>query len=663
MAVDLGSAYIQILPSLRGAAGTINRELSGIGQSAGSRSGGLFAGAFTKALAPLAALTAGAIGAAAVAGFLKDSISSASDLEQSLGGVDAIFGKSAKQINKWAKAAQNSVGLSQNAYNELANVLGSQLKNSGTAIDKVGKKTNKLIKVGADLAATFGGSTADAVEAISSALKGERDPIEKYGVSLNQTAVDAKAAELGFKKVGGTLSVQASQAATLALIYKQTSAATGQFGKQSDTLAEKQQVFNATLENVKAKVGNAFLPAISDMVGALSKVLDPALEAIKPGLDGFAGFVSDTAGKVSKSFTDLVSGKALGNTSGLTTALQPIIDKLKKIPDEAGTSFDSIAKSLKKALPDMLTFAKDVGPQFVQILSDAVVLTGRLAPAIAALSPVLVPLGAALGALLKLSPVSMLRDMFDFMDSAQEPAQKLQSALAGTYGPFAQFSANIGLAMETAKGKISEFVIGAQIKFAKFKYDAISAVVGFVLGFQEKMREFVLSGVLAVAKFIHSFADFKARIGTIAATAGRILVEQFVSGIRSRIDAVGAAVGAVMAKAKQFFPHSPAKRGPFSGAGWRQVGTSGTALAAQFTGGFNAGIRDFASTVGGVVPDTISSSVAGTITNTSKAPSTSVLIANKTNVRLEDLVDVRIAKSDQEAARAQRLGYQPLVFG
>ena len=204
----------------------------------------------------------------------------ASDLEQSMGTVDDIFKGYASAVHANAKAAAKDVGLSRSSYNELASILSTQLKNGGTALDQLGGKAHDLIKLGSDLSAGFGGSTADAVSAISSALKGERDPIEKYGVSLKQASIDAKAAALGFKKVGGSLSDEAQQAATLALIMDQTTDMHGKFARESDTLAHKQEVLKAQLTNLGAQIGSYLIPAISSLVGWVSDHLGPAAEKL-----------------------------------------------------------------------------------------------------------------------------------------------------------------------------------------------------------------------------------------------------------------------------------------------------------------------------------------------------------------------------------------------
>ena len=234
------------------------------------------------------AMAGAGVGAVALA---KGAVSSAADLEQSIGAVDAVFKGNAKQMHTWAKGAATSVGLTRNEFNELGTLIGTQLKNGGTAMEQLAPKTNSLIKLGADLSSMFGGSTREAVEALSSALKGERDPIERYGVSLTQAKIDAEAAALGFKKVGGSLSTEANQAATLSLIMKQTADAHGNFSRETDTLAHKQQVLQAKIENIKGTLGTALLPVVT-------KVADIILTKAVPSIEQWASTAGQQLGPV-----------------------------------------------------------------------------------------------------------------------------------------------------------------------------------------------------------------------------------------------------------------------------------------------------------------------------------------------------------------------------
>lgn len=289
MATELGSAFISVGLGTNNLAGDIKKAFGAsgdVGESAGKEAGSRFGGAVGVAAA--------AIGALGIGSFFKSAVSGAADLEQSMGAVSSVFKGSAGQMQEWSQQAATDVGLSANEFNELGTLIGSQLKNGGTAMDELAPKTKSLISTGADLASMFGGTTSEAVEALSSALKGERDPIERYGVSLNQAKIDAEAAALGFGKVNGAFEQSAQQAATLSLITKQTADATGNFGRETDTLAHKQQVLNAQLANGKARIGTELLPVVAAFTGALSKALGPAINgtvtAIKEVVGGFTAF-------------------------------------------------------------------------------------------------------------------------------------------------------------------------------------------------------------------------------------------------------------------------------------------------------------------------------------------------------------------------------------
>lgn len=287
MATEIASAFVSIEASMPGFRRSVVTEAERSGDAA-SRSFGSRFGARAKAEGKRAgaifgkALVAGsAVAGAAGAVFLKGAISEAGNLEQSIGAIDTVFKKSAGRMHEWGKGAAQAVGLSRNEFNELGTLIGSQLKNGGTAMDQLAPKTNKLIKLGADLSSMFGGTSREAIEALSSALKGERDPIERYGVTLNQAKIDAEAAALGFKKVDGAFDNQAQQAATLSLIFKQTSDAQGNFARESDTLQGKQQRLSAQWTDMKAKLGGVLLPQVTRFVGFLNDQVGPALDKVK----------------------------------------------------------------------------------------------------------------------------------------------------------------------------------------------------------------------------------------------------------------------------------------------------------------------------------------------------------------------------------------------
>jgi hypothetical protein len=336
--VEISSAFVSVMPSMRGFRRTVTAEVEKSGDDAsrgftrrfGSRVGAegkRLGSAFGKAFAVGATV---AIGAGI--GFAKAAISEAADLEQSVGAVQTVFKQSGRQMLTWSKQAATAVGLSRNEFNELGTLIGSQLKNGGTAMDELAPKTNKLIGLGADLSSMFGGTTREAVEALSSALKGERDPIERYGVTLNQAKIDAEATALGFKKVGNSFDTQAQQAATLSLIYKQTADAQGNFNRETDTTAHKQQVLGARFDNLKARIGKGLLPVYNTLLDILEKKVGPITQKVIGGLVGMFDLI------VKGDFT-----KTLRKAFGWTEDAK-IVDQILDIRDAIGKALAPVIK-------------------------------------------------------------------------------------------------------------------------------------------------------------------------------------------------------------------------------------------------------------------------------------------------------------------------------
>lgn len=314
--------------------------------------------------------TVAAAGAAAIGAAGAKAVSAAADLEQSTGAIEAVFKSGADQMKAYADTAASTVGLTKNEYQELGTLLGAQLKNGGTSIDQLAGKTNDLIGVAADLSAQFGGSTSDAVAALSSALKGERDPIERYGVSLKQASIDAKAAELGFQKVGGSFDNEAQQAATLALIMEQTADAHGAFAREGDTLAHQVQVLKAHFGDFAAKAGTLVLPMVTALASAALDHLVPALESLStwakdiaiPALQDFAARIQATVvPKIKQAaavFQTEVRPRLQALIDWLTTTVPPAVSRVVAFFEKFGPAIGAAAAVIGTFVAGFKTFNK-----------------------------------------------------------------------------------------------------------------------------------------------------------------------------------------------------------------------------------------------------------------------------------------------------------------
>lgn len=225
-------------------------------------------GGFSDAMGR-AAVPAAVAGAAMLA-MGADAVAAASDAEQAAGALEAVFGDATAQMSAYADEAATTVGLSEAQYSQMAAVMGAQLGNMGVAQGDLVGTTDELISKGADLAAQFGGSTSEAVEALSSLMRGERDPIEKYGVSISAAAVEAEKAKLGLSGLTGEADRAATTQATLSLLNQQTASSTGAFAREAGTAAGSQQIATASYADAAATLGAVLLPMVTAGATALA---------------------------------------------------------------------------------------------------------------------------------------------------------------------------------------------------------------------------------------------------------------------------------------------------------------------------------------------------------------------------------------------------------
>ena len=419
--------------------------------------------------AAVAGLTAASVAVAAIA---VSGIQAAADLEQSVGAIDTVFKDGAGQMHAWADGAAQAVGLTKNEFNTLGTLIGTQLKNGGTAMDELGPKTNELIGLGADLASMFGGTTADAVGALSSALKGERDPIEQYGVSLTQAAIDAKAAELGFEKVGGALSAEANQAATLALIMQQTADAHGNFAAEAGTVQGQQARLTAELENAKATIGMALLPVVNQLLGVFTTHLLPVIT------------------QLTAAFSAWMAGQDVpGMFQSILTAVQPLVAGVQALGLQLQPLLPIIGQLVTEGLmPLAATIASALGPVITAlattIIPPLVAALATIMPKVIEVMGVLGELVAVLGAVLA-PAVEALRPVVETVFSA---VSNIISAALDTV------SAIIRTVTAAIKGDWSGAWDGVK-DIVRGAWDTIKALIGGALDVVQSLLSNAASGL------------------------------------------------------------------------------------------------------------------------------------------------------------------------
>ena len=241
---------------------------------------------FSKKINGSLALIGAGFSMAAVVRGINESVEAASDLQQQVGALDSVFKNFSPQMQAFA-ATMAPLGLSAADASRQMAVLGAQLKGFGLSTGTAAVKTQELLVLAADLAATFGGTTSDAVSALGSLFRGEFDPIEKYGVAIKKSDINARLAAEGLGELTGEALKQAEATAALTMLYEKTTDAQGQAARESESYASQQAYLRAESENLKAELGEALMPVMIE----LFRTMRDSLPEIKALIQQFIAFV------------------------------------------------------------------------------------------------------------------------------------------------------------------------------------------------------------------------------------------------------------------------------------------------------------------------------------------------------------------------------------
>ena len=238
----------------------------GINQAEGGLKG--FGNSVSRYLGPALIAATAAAGAFAVK-LGVDAVNAASDLIETQNKVAVIFGESADSILEFAETSVTALGQTETMALEAAATFAQFGKAAGLADQDLVDFSTDLVTLSADLASFNNSSPEEAITAIGSALRGEAEPLRRYGVLLDDAALKAEAMNLGIFDGTGKLSTQQKVLAAYEVILKQTTDAQGDFERTADGLANTQRILTAAVGDATAEIGLGLVDAIETATSAM----------------------------------------------------------------------------------------------------------------------------------------------------------------------------------------------------------------------------------------------------------------------------------------------------------------------------------------------------------------------------------------------------------
>ena len=368
MATDIGKAFVQIVPSAQGIKGSISGILGGEADAAGKGAGLKIAGTMKKVIA-----------AAGVGVAIKKSLDAGGALQQSLGGVETLYGDAADAVKAYANEAYKA-GISTNSYAEQAVSFGASLKQAfGGDTTKSMEAANTAIMDMADNAAKMGTPIESVQQAYQGFAKGQYQLLDnlKLGYGGTKTEMErllADASELSGKEYNID---------NLGDVYEAIHVIQGELGLTGVAADEAATTFSGSLGAMKASAENVMAALM------LGENVGPQMEGLVQSTVTFlAGNLLPAVGNI---FASLPTAIGTAIRTGAPLIAEQASNLITALTDGINTKIPELAAKLptmvSTALSTISTLAPQVaakGAELLQGLGQAIIDNAPLLAASAA---------------------------------------------------------------------------------------------------------------------------------------------------------------------------------------------------------------------------------------------------------------------------------------
>lgn len=338
--IEIGKAFVTVVPSLEGSQATITKELTGVtdeaadkaGAESGAKFGDKFAGAIKGAGAAIGAAMAAATGAAVATG--KAFIDSANDV--------AAYGD---QVDKMSQ----KMGISATAYQEWDFIM----QHAGASIDSLKSSMKTLATAAETDSEAFAAlgisqeqiasmSQEDLFGATISALQNVDDETQRtylagqllgkgateLGALFNMSAEETEALRTQVHELGGVMSDEAIADAA--------------------SYQDAMQNMETSLTGLKNNMMSQFLPGITSVMTGLSKVFsgNGGMEEIRSGLESVTGKITELAPQ----FFSLAETLITSLIAGFGPMLPQLVSSIFSIVIQAITTITTMIPQLMPSI-------------------------------------------------------------------------------------------------------------------------------------------------------------------------------------------------------------------------------------------------------------------------------------------------------------------------
>lgn len=328
----------------------ISSKMGGIAKSVGS--------AFVKGTA---------VGGTALIGLIGKSVSMAGDLEQQLGGTEAVFGQFASQVQAKSKEAFSTMGLSANDYMATINKMGALMQGSGLDIETSMDLSSQAMQRASDVASIMGIDIDMAMESIAGAAKGNFTMMDNLGVAMNATTIEAYALSKGVKKSYNEMTKAEQVQYAMQMFLEKSAYAMGNYSKENETFAGSLQTLKASFGNFMSGAGS--IDDVINSVVSFGNILVKSITEMAPKIT--TGLVQLLNGIIPQ-IPILLQSLLPSVVTGVISLIQGIINMLPTIITMLAGMLPTIITALINGLVTIIQTLAQMLPELMPTIIDAI---------------------------------------------------------------------------------------------------------------------------------------------------------------------------------------------------------------------------------------------------------------------------------------------------
>lgn len=380
---------------------TIKTSLDDSGIKGGFKKLGSVAGSALKGVT----VATGAV-TTAFAGLVTASVKATGELEQQIGGTEAVFKTYASNIQDMAKSAYSSMGLSANDYMATINKMGALMQGSGIDIQTSMDLSSQAMQRAADIASIMGIDTASAMESIAGAAKGNFTMMDNLGVAMNATTIEAYALSKGIKTSYADMENAQKVQLAMEMFLERTTYAMGNYTKENETFAGSLSTMKASIQNFLS--GSGDIKSVIDSVLSFTKITLQSVNEIVPKIldsltTGLPQIIDAGKSLLDSLLSGITQNKELIMNSTieiLTVLLNTIVEYLPIILEMGVEVLQELINGIENNIPQIISciinivelLLKTFMEMLPQILEMGITILVELIKGIAQMLPELIPM-------------------------------------------------------------------------------------------------------------------------------------------------------------------------------------------------------------------------------------------------------------------------------